>query len=197
MLKKCEKCQLHQHATQMVNGRGGNHAKVMLIGEAPGYEEDLQGTAFVGKAGQLLNHVLDKLGVGPDDVFITNCLRCRPPENKLPSPKVVLEMFSCCEPYLQKEIHKVKPKVIVLMGSIPLYVIGHKVHVTQHEGTVLPVTYMNIPLVASYHPAFVLRQPSKEVCLARALYTAFDMVGIHPIPKPSDTFFDYDKEDVI
>lgn len=195
---ECKQCALHEHACNVVMGRGGEHASVMLIGEAPGFEEDMSGEAFTGKAGQLLNYVLDKLQVPPDEVFITNCLRCKPQGNKPPSPKVVLGLFQQCEHHLVSEIRSVKPKILVLMGSTPLYVIGHKVHVTQCEGTLLPTQYMNKPLMVSYHPAFILRQPSKEVFLARAIWSAFKHIGkMLPPPKRSNAFFGYDKEDII
>ncbi|MCX8205624.1 MAG: type-4 uracil-DNA glycosylase [Candidatus Micrarchaeota archaeon] len=111
-VKACEKCQLCKSRTNAVPGEGSPHAKIMLVGEAPGENEDLQGRPFVGRAGQLLNEMLAEIGLRRENVFITNIVKCRPPGNRDPLP----EEKAICSPYLDMQIECIQPKIIVCLG---------------------------------------------------------------------------------
>jgi len=158
-------------------GEGNKKARVMLIGEAPGLDEDCSNAPFRGQAGRLLNHILEHLGVIREDLYVTNVLKCRPSNNELPGRRETRDCCVACRPYLDQEIHTVKPRVIVLMGGTALESwYGPKFGgITKHEGMRLPG---NIPVVAAFHPAYVLRAPSKEVRLAQALARALKLAGI-------------------
>ena len=155
----CQKCSLHQSRTQTVFGTGNIHAGWMIIGEAPGSEEDRQGYPFIGKAGKLLTAMLQAIGLDRNRVFITNILKCRPPENRNPWP----EEASACESYLTRQITLVKPKIILALGRVAAQnllktdiSIG-KMRVKDYE-----FSEMKIPVVVTYHPAYLLRSPKKR-----------------------------------
>ncbi len=109
----CRKCVLHKSRTNAVFGEGNKKAKLLFIGEAPGFEEDKQGLPFVGRAGQLLTKIIDSIGLKREDVYIANILKCRPPQNRNPLPKEV----KTCTPYLIKQIELIKPEVICALGT--------------------------------------------------------------------------------
>jgi len=111
-IRQCTKCPLHKGRTNAVPGEGGFEKGILFIGEAPGRNEDLQGRPFVGRAGQLLNELLDSIGLTRDDVFITNIVKCRPPNNRDPAPEEV----KACSPYLERQIQVLKPRIIVTLG---------------------------------------------------------------------------------
>ena len=113
--KVCEKCPLYLSRTEVVPGEGNVKSKVMLIGEAPGEDEDLRGEPFVGKAGQLLTKILQSVDIKREDIFITNMLKCRPPANRNPSKSEI----ETCFPYLETQIAIINPKIIVTLGNIP------------------------------------------------------------------------------
>lgn len=156
---ECTHCGLCQGRTQTVFGVGRRDADIMVIGEAPGAEEDRQGEPFVGRAGQLLDNMLRALGYGREQVFIANILKCRPPRNRDPEPEEV----AACRPYLARQIALVQPAVILAVGRIaaqnlldtdrPLRMLRQKIH-TFHQG--------DIPVVVSYHPAYLLRSPADK-----------------------------------
>lgn len=149
----CRKCPLCETRTQTVFGTGNPHADWMLIGEAPGYNEDIQGEPFVGSAGQLLTEMLRAIGLTREEVYIANILKCRPPGNRDPRPD---EAASCIN-YLQRQQALVKPKIILAVGRIaaqtllqtdePLSRLRGKIH-----------TFNDTPVVVVYHPAYLLRQ---------------------------------------
>lgn len=153
----CTACPLHRTRTQAVFGVGNQRADWMLIGEAPGEQEDLKGEPFVGPAGQLLNEMLKALRLQREEVYITNILKSRPPGNRDPKPEEVL----ACEPYLKRQIALVAPKVILAIGRIaaqsllkteaPLSRLRGKVH-----------RYAATPVVVVYHPAYLLRSPAAK-----------------------------------
>ncbi len=148
----CTACPLHRTRTQTVFGVGDHHASCMVIGEAPGEREDLKGEPFVGKAGMLLNEMLQAMGLKREEVYISNILKCRPPQNRDPKP----EEAASCEPFLKQQVGLVQPQIIVAVGRIaaqnllktqtPIGRLRGKVHY-----------YANIPLVVTYHPAYLLR----------------------------------------
>lgn len=156
-IENCTKCELHTTRTQTVFGVGNPQANILFIGEAPGENEDKQGEPFVGRAGQLLNAMLASINLKREDIFIANILKCRPPNNRDPAPDEV----SCCTPYLIEQIESISPKLIVTLGRIaahfllntqtPLSRLRNQMHL-----------YHNIPLIATFHPAYLLRTPSDK-----------------------------------
>jgi DNA polymerase len=126
----------------------------MIIGEAPGANEDLQGQPFVGRAGQLLNAILASINLTREDVFIANILKCRPPENRDPNPDEV----ATCTPYLEKQIALLKPTLILAVGRIAAqFLLKTTASLSSLRGKMH--TYQNIPLMITYHPAYLLRTP--------------------------------------
>lgn len=151
----CVKCGLGYTRTKFVFGVGNPRATLMLIGEAPGADEDAQGEPFVGRAGQLLNKILEAIHFRREDVYICNILKCRPPGNRKPMADEVEK----CLPYLRKQIELIKPKLILCLG---LTAVENLLHTTESlaalRGRVLE--YDGIPLMITYHPAALLRNPN-------------------------------------
>ncbi len=158
-VRECVKCALHSTRTQTVFGVGDRSAKWMIIGEAPGAEEDRQGEPFVGRAGQLLNSMLQAIGLRRQDVFIANILKCRPPNNRDPSP----EEMRCCEPYLQRQIALIDPTLILCVGRIAAQtLLQTNVTVGKLRGRVHALGGDARPLIVTYHPAYLLRSPGEK-----------------------------------
>ena len=168
---ECTRCDLCSTRTRVVWGSGTPRTKVMVVGEAPGYHEDQQGEAFVGRAGQLLTKILQAIGFGRDEVFITNVLKCRPPQNADPQPHQVAE----CEPFLVRQITLIDPAVILTLGRHAARTL------LRDEGSMASLRgrvhrYEGVPLVATYHPAALLRNPNlkrptwEDVQLLRKIY---------------------------
>ncbi|HHB92070.1 MAG TPA: uracil-DNA glycosylase [Thioploca sp.] len=153
----CTSCELHKNRTKTVFGVGNPNADLMLIGEAPGAEEDIQGEPFVGRAGQLLNAMLYAINLTRDDIYIANVVKCRPPENRNPNNN---EMASCNN-FLHQQISLIKPKLIVAVGRISAQ---HLLDTNTPIGKLRnqQFNYNNIPLIATYHPAYLLRKPSEK-----------------------------------
>jgi uracil-DNA glycosylase family 4 len=153
----CKKCLLHKTRTNPVFGKGPIDAEIMLIGEAPGREEDLQGIPFVGKAGKELDNILRAAGIEKDKVFITNVVKCRPPGNRNPQENEMMK----CNPYLVKQIQIIRPKVIVLLGNIALSLVtGSASGITKMRGKTYE--YMSYPAIPTFHPAYIIRNPGSE-----------------------------------
>ncbi len=155
----CTRCALHQTRTQAVFGVGNRQAQWMVIGEAPGADEDRQGEPFVGRAGQLLNSMLKAIGLAREEVYIANILKSRPPGNRDPLP----EEAATCEPYLKRQIELIKPKIILALGRIAaqnLLKTDTKIGALRGKRHVYPGT--EIPLVVTYHPAYLLRSPLEK-----------------------------------
>ncbi len=151
----CMKCSLGATRTNFVFGVGNPNATLMLIGEAPGADEDAQGEPFVGRAGQLLNKILEAIRFKREDVYICNILKCRPPGNRKPLP----EEADQCLPYLRKQVALVQPRVILCLGlTAAENLLGTRESLAQLRGRVL--TYEGIPLMVTYHPAALLRNPN-------------------------------------
>ena len=154
---ECTKCELHESRTKVVFGVGNHNADLLIIGEAPGRDEDLQGEPFVGRAGQLLNAMLAAIGFQREQVYIANILKCRPPNNRDPRP----EEAACCHPWLQLQIDLVKPKVILAIGRIAAHnLLNTDDSVGAMRGR--QHSYNGIPLIVSYHPAYLLRKPVEK-----------------------------------
>jgi len=155
LICECMRCPLGSTRTKFVFGVGNPQTKAMLIGEAPGHDEDLQGEPFVGRAGKLLNDILKAINFTREDVFITNILKCRPPNNRDPLP---LEMETCI-PYLYKQIELINPKVILCLGRVAATGLLNKklslgqFRESEHE-------FNGIKVIVTYHPAALLRNPN-------------------------------------
>ena len=156
----CTKCDLHKGRNKFVFGSGNNNADVMVIGEGPGAEEDKQGLPFVGRAGQLLTDILKAINFSRDEVYIGNIVKCRPPENRTPTP---IEMETCI-PYLKKQIELIKPKAILCLGLTAAQgLLKKKDSLINMRGKVF--LYEGIKVMITYHPAALLRNPNwKKGC---------------------------------
>ena len=168
----CERCSLCTSRTQTVFGVGKRDADWMIIGEAPGADEDRQGEPFVGKAGQLLNEMLRAAGFDRGDVYIANILKCRPPKNRDPRPE---EVASCAD-YLNRQIEMVAPRLILAVGRIAAQNLLHREEpVGRLRGEVHRLEPSGVPVVVTYHPAYLLRSPAQkrkawaDLCLARSV----------------------------
>ena len=158
--EKCQKCPLSKTRTKVVFGSGPVPCDLMLIGEAPGAEEDMRVLPFVGRAGQLLTQILDSVGIKrPDNIYIANTLKCRPPENRAP----LASEQEACWPYLEAQIKFVNPKIILLAGSPAVKaVLKTEEPITKIRGQWLKLSGTNISVMPIFHPAYLLRNPSKE-----------------------------------
>lgn len=158
-VRGCVLCGLQATRTQTVFGVGNRHAELLVIGEAPGADEDRQGEPFVGRAGQLLNSMLRAMGTPRETVYIANLLKCRPPGNRDPAPEEV----RCCQPYLRRQIELLSPRLVMAVGRIaaqnllatdtPIGKLRGRVHRYGEQGT---------PLIVTYHPAYLLRSPTEK-----------------------------------
>ncbi len=163
LYKKIEKektCILYEGASGYVFGEGNPYSPVVFVGEAPGEEEDQLKRPFVGRAGRYLNQKLEEVGLKREEVYITNVVKSRPPNNRKPTPK---EMQSCL-PYLKKEIEIINPKLIVCLGATALEgILGKSLQITKHRGQVFDYPYnRKIKVLLTYHPAYILRNPGAE-----------------------------------
>ena len=154
----CEKCRLAKSRTQVVYGVGNPNADLMFIGEAPGRDEDLKGEPFVGRAGQLLTDIIEKgLKMPRADVFIANVLKCRPPQNRNPEPDEIL----ACQPFLEKQIALIRPRVLVGLGKFSAQWLFKSMEpIGRLRGRV--GDYDGIKVIPTFHPAFLLRNPSAK-----------------------------------
>jgi uracil-DNA glycosylase len=155
-VSSCTLCGLHKSRTQTVFGVGRRDAPLFVIGEAPGADEDRQGEPFVGRAGQLLNAMLRAIGLPRSEVYIANILKCRPPGNRDPQP----DEAATCTPYLSQQIALVQPRVLLAVGRIAAqWLLQTDTPIGRLRGRVQPYGERNIPLVVTYHPAYLLRSP--------------------------------------
>lgn len=167
----CLKCPLGHTRTKFVFGVGNARATLMLVGEAPGADEDLQGEPFVGRAGQLLNKILEAIGFRREEVYIANILKCRPPNNRTPLPEEV----ELCLPYLRRQVDLIQPKLILCLGLVAAQnLLGTRETLGRLRGRVL--RYGDTPVMVTYHPAALLRNPAwkrpawEDVQAARRLH---------------------------
>jgi uracil-DNA glycosylase family 4 len=154
----CQRCKLAGTRKSIVFGQGNPHADLMFVGEAPGADEDVQGLAFVGRAGQLLTDIIEKgMKMRREDVFIANVLKCRPPENRNPETDEIL----ACQPFLEKQIEVIKPKVLVGLGKFAgQWLLKTMDPISRIRGRV--GDYKGIKVMPTYHPAYLLRTPSAK-----------------------------------
>jgi len=155
----CTQCELHKTRTQTVFGVGHPAADWLIIGEAPGADEDRQGEPFVGRAGQLLTNMLRAIGLAREEVFIANILKCRPPNNRDPQPQEV----TSCSVYLRQQIDYIQPKIILAVGRIAAQsLLNVDTPIGQMRGKQYTYQDTDIPLIATYHPAYLLRSPQQK-----------------------------------
>ncbi len=153
----CTRCPLHQERTHVVHTEGNRKARLMFVGEAPGADEDAQARPFVGRAGQLLTKIIEAIGLKREDVLIGNINRCRPPGNRPPIP----EEASMCKPFLLREIAAVRPEVIVVLGNTAMRnLLDTKETIGKLRGHFQD--YKGIKVMPTFHPAYLLRDPSKK-----------------------------------
>lgn len=153
----CIRCHLHQGRTNIVHTEGNRRARLMFIGEAPGADEDAQARPFVGRAGQLLTKIIEAIGFKREEVLIGNVNRCRPPANRPPTP----EEASICKPFLLREIAAVQPEVIVVLGNTAMRnLLDIKQGITRVRGQFQD--YQGVKVMPTFHPAYLLRDPSKK-----------------------------------
>ena len=155
----CTKCALSRSRTQTVFGVGNRRTELLLIGEAPGAEEDARGEPFVGRAGQLLNAILRGMRWPRPTVYIANVLKCRPPNNRDPSP----EESACCTPYLHRQIELIQPLMILAVGRIAAQnLLASEAPIGKLRGVVHRYGPRQTPLIATYHPSYLLRSPGEK-----------------------------------
>jgi len=155
-VRTCTQCELHRGRTHTVFGVGSHDADLLIIGEAPGAEEDRRGEPFVGRAGQLLNAMLGAIQLAREEVYIANILKCRPPNNRDPRP----EEAATCTPFLERQIELLQPRVILALGRIAAqWLLQSDSPIGRLRGREFSYGEQGTPLVVSYHPAYLLRSP--------------------------------------
>lgn len=155
----CQQCELHQTRTQAVFGVGDQNAQWMVVGEAPGADEDKQGEPFVGRAGQLLNNMLHAIGLKREEIYIANVLKCRPPNNRDPKPEEVAQ----CEQYLKRQVALIRPKIILAVGRIAAHnLLKTDTSLAKLRTKTFFYGETQTPLIVTYHPAYLLRSPREK-----------------------------------
>ncbi|OHB32562.1 MAG: uracil-DNA glycosylase [Desulfuromonadaceae bacterium GWC2_58_13] len=156
-LGDCRRCPLCRDRKHIVFGVGNPHARVVFVGEAPGREEDEKGEPFVGEAGRLLDRILFAMGLAREDVYICNVEKCRPPGNRDPLP----EEITACEPFLKRQLAAIEPEMIVTLGRFAAQtLLNDQTAISRQRGKWRQ--YQGIPLLPTYHPAFLLRNPAAK-----------------------------------
>jgi uracil-DNA glycosylase len=182
-VQRCEKCPLHETRTKMVFGAGNSDADLMFVGEAPGAEEDRQGLPFVGRAGQLLNQLLEEIGLSREEVFIANVLKNRPPGNRDPLPPEI----QACEPWLWRQVGLIEPRVVCTLGNFSTKLLsGSQTGITKVRGTpqVHELGGRMVYLLPLFHPAAALRTPAVKETL-RADFATIPELLQRPLPDPT------------
>ncbi len=153
----CRRCKLCEGRMKLVFGEGSPDAKLVFVGEGPGREEDLVGHPFVGEAGKLLTRIIAAMGMTREEVYICNVVKCRPPKNRDPEEDEV----EACLPFLKEQLNLIKPKVICTLGRVAgQYLLGKEFRITRERGSWY--TFMETPLMPTFHPAYLLRNPSAK-----------------------------------
>ena len=174
----CKKCDLHETRTHAVPGQGSFAPDIAFVGEAPGADEDQQGLAFIGRAGQLLTKMILAMGFQREEVFIGNILKCRPPNNRKPMP----DEMETCMPYLKQQLAFLRPKVIIALGATAVHgLLDISQGITKIRGTWY--SFEGIDVMPTFHPAYLLRDPHKKREVWEDLKTVLRHIG-RPIPKP-------------
>ncbi len=176
-LGDCTRCKLHKGRHKLVFGDGSANAKLVFVGEGPGADEDRQGLPFVGRAGKLLTQMIEAMGLQRKDVYICNVVKCRPPENRAPEPDEV----QTCSPYLLRQIDAINPKVIVCLGAVAAKTILQTTRgISQFRGDWQE--WRGRKLMATYHPAYLLRNPPAKADVWKDLQKVMAELGLQ-LPK--------------
>ncbi len=177
----CRRCRLCEQRSKVVFGVGDARARLMFVGEGPGADEDRIGEPFVGRAGQLLDKILAAMGLARGQVYIGNIVKCRPPENRAPLP----DEAATCTPFLAAQIAIIKPQVIVALGKVALEgLIGQEVPgITRVRGQWFD--YRGIPVLATFHPAYLLRNPNAKRPVWEDMLAVLARIGLQPPPRGS------------
>ncbi len=171
----CTRCRLHRQRTHIVYGVGNPKAELVFIGEGPGHDEDVQGIPFVGRAGKLLTQMIDAMGLRREDVYICNVIKCRPPENRNPEK----DEIATCSPFLLRQLGVIAPKVIVCLGNIAAQtLLGTHKSISQFRGQWLD--FRGSRLIATYHPAYLLRNPAAKGEVWNDLKKVIVALGLKP-----------------
>jgi uracil-DNA glycosylase family 4 len=174
----CQRCKLCQKRTNIVFGAGNSKADLVFVGEGPGHDEDIQGLPFVGRAGKLLTQMIEAMGLRRDDVYICNVVKCRPPENRTPEP----DEIATCSPFLFRQLAVIQPKAIVCLGAVAFQsLLGAKQSISRLRGQWLE--FRGIPLLATYHPAYLLRNPNAKSDVWDDLKKVMAHLGLRPPSK--------------
>ncbi len=156
-LGDCKRCKLHRTRKTIVFGEGNEKATLMFIGEGPGYDEDVQGRPFVGKAGQLLTKIIESINLSREEVYIANIIKCRPPQNRNPEP----DEIESCNPFLMKQIGVIQPQLICALGTFSAQtLLKTDTKITALRGKLYDLD--GIKVIPTYHPAFLLRNPERK-----------------------------------
>ena len=171
----CTRCKLHEGRNQLVFGDGSPQARLFFVGEGPGADEDAQGLPFVGKAGQLLNNMINAMGLKREEVYIANVVKCRPPGNRVPEP----EEGNTCSQFLFRQIDVIRPEVLVALGATAAtYLLGQRQPLAGLRGRVHSVR--GTKLIVTYHPAYLLRDPRQKKEAWADLQIAMKELGLKP-----------------
>jgi DNA polymerase len=173
----CTRCRLHKGRTKLVFGVGDVNADIMFVGEGPGADEDKQGEPFVGRAGQLLNNMISAMGIRREDVYIANVVKCRPPDNRTPEK----DECDTCSPFLMRQIEVIQPKMIVALGAVAAKnLLGVNDSMANLRGKIYD--FKGTKLVATYHPAYLLRDPRQKAEAWKDLQMVMRELGM-AVPK--------------
>jgi len=178
-LGECTRCRLHKQRNKIVFGVGNPRAELVFVGEGPGHDEDVQGLPFVGRAGKLLTQMIEAMGLQREDVYICNVVKCRPPENRKPEDDEV----ATCSPYLYRQLDVIAPKAIVCLGGVAAQtLLKTKDPISRFRGNWFD--FRNTKLLATYHPAYLLRNPNAKGEVWKDLQKVMAFLGLQP-KKPS------------
>ena len=181
-VSECVLCELHRTRKNTVFGVGAEDADLMLIGEAPGADEDAQGEPFVGRAGKLLDSMLAAIGMKREQVFIANILKCRPPNNENPTP----EQAEKCRPYLNRQIELIQPRAILALGAVAAHnLLDVETPIGRLRGVVHEMSGSGVPVIPTYHPAYLLRRPQGKAQALEDLLLLCDLLGDLGVPTTS------------
>jgi uracil-DNA glycosylase family 4 len=171
----CTRCKLHKGRTNVVFGVGNPKAELVFVGEGPGHDEDLKGEPFVGRAGKLLTQMIEAMGLRREDVYIANVVKCRPPENRLPEK----DEISTCSPFLMRQLDVIKPKVICCLGSCSSQTLLQTTQgISKFRGEWFD--FRGAKLIATYHPAYLLRNPPAKSEVWKDLQKVMAVLGLQP-----------------
>jgi len=177
-LGECTRCKLHRHRNKIVFGSGNPHAELMFVGEGPGHDEDIQGLPFVGRAGKLLTQMIEAMGLSRSEVYIANVVKCRPPENRTPEKDEV----STCMPFLLRQVAAIQPKAIVCLGNCAAQaLLNTNKSISRFRGEWCD--FHGSRLIATYHPAYLLRNPHAKPDVWNDLKKVMKYLGLTPLVK--------------